>query len=151
MFQVNDEGILLGFHEGKFSIPHELAGQLIGKSIYSLFTAKRLLPKRMLDQAMAYVKQTLETGKAQIFEQHIPFNGDQRDFEVRMVACSNNNVLGIVRDITRRKRLENEIIEISGRNKDASVRTCTIVCVSTSRASVSWGRSWRRKSPSSGL
>ena len=117
MFQVNDAGILLGFHEGKFSIPHELANQLIGKNIYSLFAAKRLLPKRMLDQAMTHVKQTLETGKAQIFEQHIPFNGDQRDFEVRMVACTNNNVLGIVRDITRRKRLENEIIEISGREQ----------------------------------
>jgi signal transduction histidine kinase len=34
-----------------------------------------------------------------------------------MVACTNNNVLGIVRDITRRKRLENEIIEISGREQ----------------------------------
>ena len=86
MFQINDAGILLGFHEGKFSIPHEFANQLVGKNIYSLFTAKRLLPKRMLDQAMTYVKQTLETGKAQIFEQHIPFNGDQRDFEVRMVV-----------------------------------------------------------------
>ena len=117
MFQINDAGILLGFHEGKFSIPHELANQLLGKSIYSLFAAKKLLPKRMLDQAMTHVKQTLETGKAQIFEQHIPFNGDQRDFEVRMVVCTNNNVLGIVRDITRRKRLENEILEISGREQ----------------------------------
>jgi signal transduction histidine kinase len=34
-----------------------------------------------------------------------------------MVTCTNNNVLGIVRDITRRKRLENEIIEISGREQ----------------------------------
>jgi signal transduction histidine kinase len=117
MFQINDTGILLGFHEGKFYIPREFANQIVGKSIYSLFAPKRLLPKRILDQAMVHVKRTLETGKAQIFEQHIPFNGDQRDFEVRMVACTNNNVLGIVRDITRRKRLENEIIEISGREQ----------------------------------
>ena len=34
-----------------------------------------------------------------------------------MVVCTNNNVLGIVRDITRRKRLENEILEISGREQ----------------------------------
>jgi signal transduction histidine kinase len=117
MFQINGAGILTGFHEGKFSIPQGIAGQLVGKNIYSLFAAKRLLPKRALDQAMTHVKQTLETGKAQVFEQHIPFNGDQRDFEVRMVACTNNNVLGIVRDITRRKRLENEILEISGREQ----------------------------------
>ena len=44
---------------------------------------------------MTHVKQALETGKAQIFKQHILFNEDQRDFEVRMVACTNNNVLGI--------------------------------------------------------
>jgi signal transduction histidine kinase len=117
MFQVNDTGVLLGFHEGKFSIPRESADQIIGKNIYTLFAEKRLLPKRALDQAMIHVKRTLETGKAQIFEQHIPFNGDQRDFEVRMVACTNNNVLGIVRDVTRRKRLEHEILEISGREQ----------------------------------
>ena len=60
-------GYSLGFHEGKFSIPHEFANQLVGKSIYSLFAAKRLLPKRMLDQAMTHVKQTLETGKGSDF------------------------------------------------------------------------------------
>ena len=42
MFQVNDAGILLGFHEGKFSIPHELASQLVGKNIYSLFAAEKI-------------------------------------------------------------------------------------------------------------
>ncbi len=117
MFQVNDKGILLGFHKGKFSISDVLADQLVGKNIYSLFVAKKLLPKRMLDQAMRHVKQTLETGRAQVFEQHFPFNGDQRDFEIRMVACTNNNVLGIVRDITGQKRLQNEILEISGREQ----------------------------------
>ena len=117
MFQVNDAGILLGFHKGKFSISPELANQLIGRSIYSFFVTKKLLPRRMLDQAMRHVKRTLETGKIQVFEQHIPFNGNQRDFEVRMVACTNNNVLGIVRDITGRKRLQNEILEISGREQ----------------------------------
>ena len=71
----------------------------------------------MLDQAMRHVKRTLETGKIQVFEQHIPFNGNQRDFEVRMVECTNKNLLGIVRDITGRKRLQNEILEISGREQ----------------------------------
>ncbi len=117
MFQVNDAGMLLGFHKGKFPISDESANQLIGKNIYSLFVTKKLLPRRMLDQAMRHVKRTLETGRAQVFEQHFPFNGNQRDFEIRMVACTNNNVLGIVRDITGQKRLQNEILEISGREQ----------------------------------
>ena len=117
MFQINGKGLIIGFHEGKFSIPREFAQRLVGKNIYALPEAKTVLPKRMLDQAMTYARRALETGKAQVFEQHISLNGDQRDFEVRMVVYTKNNTLGIVRDITRRKRLENEILEISGREQ----------------------------------
>jgi signal transduction histidine kinase len=66
---------------------------------------------------MTYVKQTLATGNPQIFEQHVTSKGKARDYEVRMVVCSNDEVLGIVRDITRRKRLEREILEISNREQ----------------------------------
>ena len=117
MFQVDDSGTLLGFHEGNFPVPRELSNQIIGKNLYSVLITKKLFPKRVLDRGMAHVRRTLETGKVQVFEQHISFSEDQRDFEVRMVVCNNNSVLGIVRDITKRKQLEGEILEISGREQ----------------------------------
>ncbi len=117
MFQINGDGVLLGFHEGLFAIPREFGERNIGKNIYAIPGIKEVLPKEILDQDMTYIRRTLETGKAQVFEQHISLNGEPRDFEVRMVSYPVNNVLGIVRDITRRKNLEKEILEISGREQ----------------------------------
>ena len=117
MFQVDGHGILLGFHEGKFFDFRPFATEVMGKTIYALSDEKKILPRRILERGMVYVKRSLDTGKPQVFEQHISINGTERDFEVRMVVSRQNAVLGIVRDITLRKRLEREILEISGREQ----------------------------------
>jgi len=117
MFQVNEEGVLMGFHQGQFDISRFIPPRVVGKNLYEISELRRFLPRRVLDQVMAYVKRTLETDKVQVFEQNIPFNSERKDFEIRMVAYSRNNVLAIVRDTTHRKRLEREILEISGREQ----------------------------------
>ena len=117
MFQVDSRGTLLGFHEGKFTDLRPLATELLGKTIYTLADEKKNIPRRVLDQDMAYVRRALDTGKPQVFEQHISVNGAGRDFEVRIVKSRENEVLGMVREITLRKRLEREILEISGREQ----------------------------------
>jgi signal transduction histidine kinase len=40
-----------------------------------------------------------------------------RDFEARVTVCGANEVLAIVRDVTERKRLEAEVLEISARER----------------------------------
>jgi signal transduction histidine kinase len=117
MFQVDNHGTLLGFHEGKFADLRPFATELLGKNIYVLSDERKSLPRRVLDQAMVYVRRALDTGKPQDFEQHISINGAGRDFEVRIVGSRENEVLGMVREITLRKRLEREILEISGREQ----------------------------------
>jgi PAS domain S-box-containing protein len=117
MFQIDGKGVIIGFHEGQFEIPRDFSHRLVGKNIYAIPEVKTVLSKRVLDQVMTYARRALETGRVQVFEQHISHNGERRDVEVRMVVYTNNNTLGIVRDITRRKRLENEILEISGREQ----------------------------------
>ncbi|MBA4418768.1 MAG: hypothetical protein C0392_12800 [Syntrophus sp. (in: bacteria)] len=117
MFQIDKKGILLGFHEGKFSGLRWLSKELTGSHVYALSDDKRIIPRRILEQGMIYIGRALTTGKTQVFEQHIPLGGKARDFEVRIVVSRENEVLGIVRDITLRKRLEREILEISGREQ----------------------------------
>ncbi len=117
MFQIDGKGLIIGFHEGQFEIPRDFSQRLVGKNIYAIPEVKTVLSKRVLDQVMTYARRALETGRVQVFEQHISHNGERRDVEVRMVVYTKNNTLGIVRDITRRKRLENEILEISGREQ----------------------------------
>lgn len=117
MFQVNEQGVLLGFHEGQFDIARFIPPGLLGRNLYDIEELRKVLPRRVIDQLMAHVRHTLETGRVQILEQNIAFHAERKDFEVRMVPYSQRNVLAIVRDITRRKRLEKEILEISGREQ----------------------------------
>jgi signal transduction histidine kinase len=117
MFQVNGDGVFLGFHKGKFAELEKILKGLIGRPVYVLSDEKKMLPRRTLEQGMIYVGRALTTGKIQVFEQHISLSGKPRDFEVRIVVSRKNEVLGMVQDITLRKRLEREILEISGREQ----------------------------------
>jgi len=117
MFQVDGEGVLLGFHQGQFELARFITPDILGRNLYEIGELRSVLPRRLMDQVMAYVHHTLETGGMQIFEMNIPFFEERKDFEIRMVPYPPNNVLAIVRDITRRKRLEREILEISGREQ----------------------------------
>lgn len=117
MFQIDWTGILLGLHVGNFTVLKSIAERVVGESVYRISDTERLLPRRLLDQAMACVRRSISTGKAQIYEQHLSLGGEARDFEVRIVMSGPNKALGIVRDTTRRKRLEREILEISGREQ----------------------------------
>jgi signal transduction histidine kinase len=117
MFQIDKEGKLLGFHEGKLRESRPFFESLVGKNAFDVAREKRLLPKRILEQGMTYVKRAFVTGKIQVFEQHVNHEAISGDFEVRVVAGGEDEVLGIVRDITQRKRLEREILEISGREQ----------------------------------
>ena len=117
MFQINSSGILLGLHVGNFSSLKNLAQEFVGRSVFDISDKEKLLPRRLLDQAMAYVGQSISTGKAQVYEQHLSLGTEVSDIEVRIVMSGPNKALGIVRDTTRRKRLEREILEISGREQ----------------------------------
>ena len=117
MFRIDNTGKILAFHEGGFDELKPLQVEITGKSLLVLSEDRRFLPRRTVEQVMAYVTRAFETGKPQDFEQRVNVYGRTRSFEVRIVIIRENEALGIVRDITSRKRLENEIIEISGREQ----------------------------------
>ncbi len=117
MFQVDRQGKLLGFREGKFDEYRPLFSRLVGKNVHDLAREERMLPKRLVEQVMLHVSRAFTTGRTQVFEQHVAFGDVDGDFEVRVVVSQENEALGIVRDTTQRKRLEREILEISGREQ----------------------------------
>ncbi len=117
IFQLDREGTFLGFHEGTFSDLTEFFMGLVGKNIYCLSDEMNVIPRRMLEHCMVYMDRAFSTGKTQLFEQHIHLGRKGSDFEVRIVVSREDEVLCMVRDITLRKRLEREILEISGREQ----------------------------------
>jgi len=117
MFQIDNNGKMLSFHAGKFVELEALFAALVGKNIFILSDEKKYLPRRILEQVMTHIRLAILTARTQIFEQHIHLGGMGWDFEIRIVLLQANEVLGIVQDITSRKRLEKEIIEISSREQ----------------------------------
>lgn len=116
MLWLDGNGVVLGVHAGQFTeLPQEFL-DIVGHDIYTL-GHRRMLPRRFMEQGMLYIERTLTTERPHVFEQHFSAGGMGRDVEIRTVVSGKNQVLCMVRDITQRKRLEREIIEISGREQ----------------------------------
>lgn len=74
-----------------------------------------LLPTEVAQPALRGIQHTLTTGEMQVLEYQVMVNNSMRDYEMRLVACGNDLVLAISRDITERKkaeRLKNEFVSI---------------------------------------
>jgi two-component system sensor kinase FixL len=51
------------------------------------------------------------------FDFQFPLGEQVRDFEARVTVCGADELMAIVRDVTERKRLEEEVLEISARER----------------------------------
>jgi two-component system NtrC family sensor kinase len=106
MWRMNKDGVFLEFIPTKdfpTLIPPE---QILGKNIHDV------APKWFAQKAMQYAKQTFQTKDVQIFEYQLPStleSDNMHDYEARLVVGGEDEILSIVRDITERKRMENEL------------------------------------------
>lgn len=104
MFRVDRSGKYLdcqGGHTGDF-LP---ASEHVGKTILDV------LPLDIATQTMARIDQTLDSGTIQVFEYQFEGPAGRQDYEARLVASGSDEVIGIVRNITERKRGEQRIIQ----------------------------------------
>lgn len=81
------------------------ASEHIGKTIPDV------LPPDIATQILARIEQTLDTGAIQVFEYQLEGPAGRQDYETRLVASGADEVIGIVRNITERKRGEQRIIQ----------------------------------------
>ena len=106
MWRMNKDGVFLEFISTKdfpTLIPPE---QILGKNI------RDVAPKWFAQKAMRYAKQAFQTNEIQIFEYQLPFtlgSDKMHDYEARLVVGGEDEILSIVRDITERKHMENEL------------------------------------------
>lgn len=92
----------------RLSIHDQLRFQ-VGSSVYDS------LPLENADLRMQYVKKALTTQSMQVYEQRLIVNNAPQDEEVRLVVIGDDEVLVIVRDITKRKQAE-EALRIAEEN-----------------------------------
>ncbi|MBD3349488.1 MAG: PAS domain-containing protein [Candidatus Eisenbacteria bacterium] len=103
MFQFDSECRFLTYEapsESELAVPPEA---FIGKRISEVF------PRELAGSLETTVREVLATGSARLVEYRLPIpmpDGDERDFEARVVPSGGSTVLSVVRDITERKRAE---------------------------------------------
>ena len=111
LFRVSRDGVILEFTSAVDNHLSAHAGSVVGKNFLGL------LPPQIAHHAMHAVAEALGTGATQSFGcQHLIL-GHPCDFEVRVVKCRGDEVLALVRDVSDRKLLEKEILEISNREQ----------------------------------
>ena len=87
------------------------ASELLGKKV------EEILPAPLAQSIMQLIAQALSTRTMQTLEYDLPINGKQRFWEARLVVCGDDEVLVIVRNITDRKRAEEERLLTTERDR----------------------------------
>jgi len=102
-FRLNKDGVYLDYEQGHdasaaFPLEHR-----VGKHITEVF------PKEIADLLLEQMRAVLDTGHIGSVDYELTRFGTLQHFEARLVATGADEVLGLVRDISERKRTEEQI------------------------------------------
>jgi PAS domain S-box-containing protein len=103
MFRCRADGTFVDFKPAK-----DLRA-LVPENIFIGKKAQDILPPVFAEKIVSGNKQAMETGEIQVVEYQMPVKGELCDFEARIVFCTHDEIIAIVRDITSRKRSESEL------------------------------------------
>jgi diguanylate cyclase (GGDEF)-like protein/PAS domain S-box-containing protein len=107
MLRISKEGTILECKESKeigwFMDPQKFIGKKLTEQ----------LPQDAAVTAMHFVEQALQSGNTQFFEFELEKNNTTYYYEARIVVSGENELLAIVRDISERKRFEQQIIQLA--------------------------------------
>ncbi|ACV64646.1 diguanylate cyclase and metal dependent phosphohydrolase [Desulfofarcimen acetoxidans DSM 771] len=104
---IKKDGTIVDFKPGKDFTVFISPDRCLGKNITCLW------PPKLAQQIMDYLEQAFLTNGIQTFEYHLNINGIQCVQEARMVISGEEEVLMIVREITKRKEMEQRLRYLS--------------------------------------
>lgn len=103
LFKISRDGVLLDYKCADTSELYRPPEDFLGKKMHEV------IPVEIADRAMELINRALDIKSTESFEYSLEMNGETRSFEDRLVPVSGENVLSIVRDITRRKIAESAL------------------------------------------
>ncbi len=109
MFIISRDGVYRDFRVPDPSVLAVPAEKIIGTNVRDSGFSREVT-----EVILHYIEQALGTKQLQVFEYGLLLPAGQRQYEARLVAMSEDEVLGIVRDITQRKLAEKEREEVRG-------------------------------------
>lgn len=114
MFRISKEGTFVNFKAAKDNNLPFPTSEFLGKNVYEV------LPTEVAQQTIDCLERALSTGDIQIFEYQLLVNNNLLDYEVRIAVSAEDEVMAIIRDITARKRAEEDIRKTLDKQKELS-------------------------------
>jgi two-component system, LuxR family, sensor kinase FixL len=111
IFTVRKDGLVLEVHAPKDNELSASANNAVGRRVMDL------LPVQIGQQSMHYIEKALRTGQPQVFSIQHSLPNRLRVFEARISPTGPDQVFALVRDVTDRKLLQREILEITNRER----------------------------------
>jgi two-component system, LuxR family, sensor kinase FixL len=111
VFTVRKDGLVLDVHAPKDNELAPSANNAVGRRLMDL------LPAQIGQQGMHYVEKAIRTGQTQVFSIQQALPNRTRVFEARISPSGPDQVFALVRDVTDRKLLQREILEITNRER----------------------------------
>ncbi|WP_009631758.1 PAS domain S-box protein [Synechocystis sp. PCC 7509] len=111
IFRFSSDGTIIDFKASKDMNLYAQTGEFIGKNIRSV------LPIQLAQETIFCIETAIITGEIQAIEYQLLIKGKTCDYEARIVAIGDEEVISIVRDITDRKQIESALLE----SKEAAV------------------------------
>ena len=106
MFRYSPDGVFLDYKPSADVTAYWKSSDFIGKGIDEIF------PGDFANEVKEMIDITLKTGEPQLFEYQLPVPGVKQYFEARFIKANESEVLSLVRDISDRKRAEQERQEL---------------------------------------
>ncbi|MEN6565338.1 MAG: HD domain-containing phosphohydrolase [Veillonellales bacterium] len=106
MLLIRRDGTFMDYKAQKdilYLLPEHFLGKTVGD----------VMPKALAQQIMAHIENAFATGKLQMFEYQLPVNRILQYYEARIVPSGNDEVFSIIRNITDKKRMEEQLEFIS--------------------------------------
>lgn len=105
MYRFNADGIFLDCFATSVNLLSQKPHELIGSSLLDIF------PNNQALQCVSLIKHTLASNSVQVSSIEFDDGTNTRYFELRFAPAGKDEVLAILRDVTLKKRLEDEITE----------------------------------------
>jgi PAS domain S-box-containing protein len=124
MFVQTAEGIYLDYTASESSellVPPE---EFLGKNM------RDVLPEELADRFFNCFQRAKETGEVQILEYTVPARGEPNWYEARIIHTNSGHFLSIVRNISKRKQAEAQLIESEERFRNMAETAPVMIWVS---------------------
>jgi PAS domain S-box-containing protein len=103
MFRMNRDGVYLGYHAKNVEDLFVPPDQFIGKKMLDV------MPPELSSRFAEALADATESGGPSIVEYSLPMPNGLRSFEARLVACGEDQVLSIVREVTEQRRAQAQL------------------------------------------